>query len=78
MVLQNAATGTSILAELGHIGAAACEMGQRLFAAMTRRVPDVINPYRPELHYMRGPGPRWREKHGIAARNRQIATFRSD
>jgi hypothetical protein len=19
-------------------------------------------PYRPELHYMRGPGPRWREK----------------
>jgi hypothetical protein len=20
--------------------------------------------YRPELHYMRGPGPRWREKHG--------------
>jgi len=19
--------------------------------------------YRPELHYMRGPGPRWREKH---------------
>jgi hypothetical protein len=21
-------------------------------------------PYRPELHYMRGPGPKWREKHG--------------
>jgi hypothetical protein len=21
-------------------------------------------PYRPELHYMRGPGPRCREKHG--------------
>jgi hypothetical protein len=20
--------------------------------------------YRPEAHYMRGPGPRWREKHG--------------
>jgi hypothetical protein len=19
--------------------------------------------YRPELHYMRGPGPKWREKH---------------
>jgi hypothetical protein len=78
MVPQNAATDTSILAELGLIGAAACEMGQRLFVAMTRRVRDVINPYRPELHYMRGPGPRWREKHGIAARNRQIATFRSD
>ena len=22
--------------------------------------------YRPELHYMRGPGPKWREKHGHA------------
>ena len=22
------------------------------------------NAYRPELHYMRGPGPKWREKHG--------------
>jgi hypothetical protein len=23
----------------------------------------VFDPYRPELHYMRGPGPKWREKH---------------
>jgi hypothetical protein len=23
---------------------------------------DLFNPYRPELHYMRGPGPKWREK----------------
>lgn len=23
----------------------------------------AINPYRPELHYMRGPGPAWRAKH---------------
>jgi len=23
----------------------------------------LFNPYRPELHYMRGPGPKWREKH---------------
>jgi hypothetical protein len=21
------------------------------------------NPYRPELHYMRGPGPKWNAKH---------------
>ena len=21
------------------------------------------NPYRPELHYMRGPGPKWQAKH---------------
>ena len=24
---------------------------------------DFFDPYRPELHYMRGPGPKWREKH---------------
>jgi hypothetical protein len=23
----------------------------------------VCNPYRPELHYMRGPGPKWHAKH---------------
>ena len=23
---------------------------------------DLFDPYRPELHYMRGPGPRYREK----------------
>jgi hypothetical protein len=26
-------------------------------------VKDLFDPYRPELHYMRGPGPKWREKH---------------
>jgi len=24
---------------------------------------EIFDSYRPELHYMRGPGPRWREKH---------------
>jgi hypothetical protein len=28
----------------------------------------AFNPYRPELHYMRGPGPAWRAKHGSEAR----------
>jgi len=23
---------------------------------------DLFHPYRPERHYMRGPGPKWREK----------------
>ena len=26
----------------------------------------LLHPYRPEFHYMRGPGPKWREKHGDA------------
>ena len=24
---------------------------------------DIFDPYRPELHYMRGPGPAWHAKH---------------
>ncbi len=27
---------------------------------------DITDPYRPELHYMRGPGPKWRAKHGAS------------
>jgi hypothetical protein len=23
----------------------------------------IFDAYRPELHYMRGPGPKWRQKH---------------
>ena len=26
-------------------------------------IRDVRDSYRPELHYMRGPGPKWRAKH---------------
>jgi hypothetical protein len=28
----------------------------------------LFDSYRPELHYMRGPGPKWREKHGRGAK----------
>jgi hypothetical protein len=28
------------------------------------RLQAARDSYRPEQHYMRGPGPRWREKHG--------------
>jgi hypothetical protein len=31
-----------------------------------RLAKDLFDPYRPELHYMRGPGPKWREKHARA------------
>jgi hypothetical protein len=27
----------------------------------------AFDPYRPELHYMRGPGPAWRAKHGASS-----------
>jgi hypothetical protein len=39
---------------------------RRLGVIMTRwhRLLGIArNPYRPELHYMRGPGPKWCAKH---------------
>ena len=36
------------------------------FAAFWRELTrDAVRPYRPEQHYMRGPGPAWRKKHGL-------------
>jgi hypothetical protein len=32
-------------------------------ATVRRRLGFLFETYRPELHYMRGPGPKWREKH---------------
>jgi hypothetical protein len=42
-----------------------CIRGIRYAAAKWRQavITVVTDPYRPELHYMRGPGPKWREKH---------------
>ena len=28
-----------------------------------RLIKGARDPYRPELHYMRGPGPKWHAKH---------------
>jgi hypothetical protein len=41
------------------------------FSGLGRAIADAVadlkrrltDPYRPELHYMRGPGPKWRERH---------------
>jgi len=41
---------------------------RRAFIAIWRTLAhDFSGSYHPELHYMRGPGPKWREKHGDAA-----------
>jgi hypothetical protein len=31
-----------------------------------RALRSLLDPYRPELHYMRGPGPKWHAKHDPA------------
>ena len=38
-----------------------------VFRSLSRKASlTLFHPYRPERHYMRGPGPRWRAKHGQA------------
>ena len=44
----------------GHTGALA---GLRTF--WREFLARAFHPYRPELHYMRGPGPAWRAKHRL-------------
>ena len=36
-------------------------------ADLVRAVRALFDPYRPELHYMRGPGPKWHAKHARPA-----------
>jgi hypothetical protein len=41
--------------------------GRNLVAELVDMAHDLarslFDPYRPELHYMRGPGPKWHAKH---------------
>jgi hypothetical protein len=48
-------------------GRQAANPGRPVAAVWRSLVKDLLDPYRPERHYMRGPGPRWRAKHGHAA-----------
>jgi hypothetical protein len=42
--------------------------GATLAALWRSLAHDLFDGYRPELHYMRGPGPRWRAKHEVRSR----------
>ena len=38
----------------------------RLVEGLFSAVRELAAGYHPERHYMRGPGPKWRERHGGA------------
>jgi hypothetical protein len=67
MSIQIIAAGAAISARFLLIGERACLVGRNLGPAIAEfcraGVRQMVNPYRPELHYMRGPGPKWREQH---------------
>jgi hypothetical protein len=45
-----------------------------MFSVAVRRwqkeIARLFDTYRPERHYMRGPGPKWRAKHGLSEQAR--------
>jgi hypothetical protein len=53
--------GRAIIAISGSAAALVPNVLARFWRELTR---DALRPYRPEAHYMRGPGPAWRAKHG--------------
>jgi len=64
----------SATARSGHLAVAIGLAGgiqtlRRAAAKLRALIPSMLtDPYRPELHYMRGPGPKWRERHTAAHR----------
>jgi hypothetical protein len=41
-------------------------VGAAIAALWRSLTVDMFDAYRPERHYMRGPGPKWRAKQGFA------------
>jgi hypothetical protein len=48
---------------MAHTRTKASSLRRTAAALFSSLAKDLFDPYRPELHYMRGPGPRWRAKH---------------
>jgi len=65
MATETLVVGAAICAALGLVSLQRWLMVSHLGAVKLKaRAHDMLHPYRPELHYMRGPGPKWLEKHG--------------
>ena len=53
-------------------------LGWNMFAAPWRRLMENVRaPYQPELHYMRGPRPKWRARHQEGATDSALIAARS-
>ena len=67
MATETLVVGAAICAAFGFISLQRRMMASHLDAATLKlkaRAHSMLHPYRPELHYLRGPGPKWLEKHG--------------
>jgi hypothetical protein len=59
MPIQFIAIGAGVYSRIVGLRRQARRLGPGLIEA----VRNLFDPYRPELHYMRGPGPKWRAVH---------------
>jgi hypothetical protein len=68
--------GHSLAASHGRTPAFAPAPSLRLVVADLWRTftKDFAGPYRPERHYMRGPGPKWHAKYGLPYRADRLST----
>jgi hypothetical protein len=44
----------------------------RIMTTSHRLIAMACDPYRPELYYMRGPGPKWHAKHAQLFKHAQL------
>jgi hypothetical protein len=69
MAMETMVVGAAICAGLALVSLQRRLMGVSAATVKLRaRAHSMLHPYRPELHYMRGPGPKWQEKHLSAGR----------
>jgi hypothetical protein len=52
--------------------------GHSIEKLVSSLIDDVFGLYRPEQHYMRGPGPKWREKHLPQPQPAEAVSHRSE
>jgi hypothetical protein len=54
-----------------HAGQEAPQLGKSVVQLWRSLRKDLFDPYRPERHYMRGPGPKWRAKQAYGPSGRR-------
>jgi hypothetical protein len=63
MPIQFIAIGARVCSQIAGFERQARRLGPAMMEAVRASARAVFDPYRPELHYMRGPGPKWRAAH---------------
>ena len=63
MPIQFIAIGAGVYGRIIALRRRARRLGPAILEAVQTFARNLFDPYRPELHYMRGPGPKWRAVH---------------